>query len=823
MKFKKVVSLLLFVCMLTCVFPSAYAVSSLNQKKTDFGLKFDVNGNFRIMQIADIQDYHNIEEGCLDLLSLAIKEYHPNLIVLTGDNTISTGTTYRFKNTIQQFISTFNGTPFVVTFGNHDSESGPSRADQYNLYVENGALNFDNNFSSIDLNGVGSGCLTILDNKGNNVAWNLILLDSGTYDDNGGYGKPGYNDKKSYNNEEGYQRVVNYVRTVNEDMKSFTADGDYAPTLAFQHIPLHEFYTTGIVVPCNEGDEGAFYSDDKKVDIPGYYRPNTDNPTVTGNYLESACCSATSTLELYKAFAEHENVKGIFYGHDHKNTLMGEGTYKDLDGTEYKLVQGYCKASTFKDYNDGNQGVRIFDLHLDGTYDTRMVTRSDLNVRILGENHYYIDQYENNSVYVSDLRASFNSRERHAVSELTDAGYTVIDKDLNDGSGGDYIYLGYKTTSSKNDAITDIMLVKGGEANKTRTEVINGKNVVYQAVTSKDGTVVDFNKGCGGEYIYCYYTKDTVYRPITSIAIDVKECMAEYNTVMWYDEPALAADLNKGAKGDYIYLHYKRYGKNVDRELEILDDFTKRQNEQIIKDNYAEYYNESSLKALNDALGECSAILNAYNESLYSDKYGPAEFSAARQGVLDALDKLAVDVTLDPNGGKIAPTVVAVVVGTNREGVIYLNELVPENDDKDYVFGGWALSKDASDGIYEGMKITGATTLYALWTYSPSSDTDTENTDTSSDNTDTSKDTSTDTSTDNTDTDVKAMPGDVNCDGKVDMLDVTALQRIIAKLTTHENMGKNSFKNSDCNYDSYVNMQDVTLIQKYIAKLVDKL
>lgn len=65
--------------------------------------------------------------------------------------------------------------------------------------------------------------------------------------------------------------------------------------------------------------------------------------------------------------------------------------------------------------------------------------------------------------------------------------------------------------------------------------------------------------------------------------------------------------------------------------------------------------------------------------------------------------------------------------------------------------------------------------------------------------------------------------GDVNCDGKVSMLDVVSLQKVIAKLTTHEGYGEKSEITSDCNHDGKINLLDVTQIQKFIAKLLPDL
>ena len=67
-----------------------------------------------------------------------------------------------------------------------------------------------------------------------------------------------------------------------------------------------------------------------------------------------------------------------------------------------------------------------------------------------------------------------------------------------------------------------------------------------------------------------------------------------------------------------------------------------------------------------------------------------------------------------------------------------------------------------------------------------------------------------------------AMLGDVNCDGEITMEDVTALQRVLAQLTTFGSLGELSEANADVTQDGKTNMEDVVLIQKYIAKLVEK-
>ncbi len=72
-------------------------------------------------------------------------------------------------------------------------------------------------------------------------------------------------------------------------------------------------------------------------------------------------------------------------------------------------------------------------------------------------------------------------------------------------------------------------------------------------------------------------------------------------------------------------------------------------------------------------------------------------------------------------------------------------------------------------------------------------------------------------------TSTNAKYGDANCDGDINMQDVTTIQKVIAELITPEKAGDNYAINSDVTHDDKTTMEDVVLIQKYLAKLVDSL
>ena len=62
--------------------------------------------------------------------------------------------------------------------------------------------------------------------------------------------------------------------------------------------------------------------------------------------------------------------------------------------------------------------------------------------------------------YIKEIRISTASTADAAKKWLTDNGYTVVNTDLNQKTGKDYVYIGYKTTTNPDEAITDISLMQ---------------------------------------------------------------------------------------------------------------------------------------------------------------------------------------------------------------------------------------------------------------------------------------------------------------------------------------------------------------------------
>ena len=88
--------------------------------------------------------------------------------------------------------------------------------------------------------------------------------------------------------------------------------------------------------------------------------------------------------------------------------------------------------------------------------------------------------------FLSELQMAQASTPEAAKKMLTDAGYKVIDKNLNP-DGKQAVYLGYKTSTNVEDAITDIsvMNMNGGYSITDYNKILEESKAEYKAMTAK--------------------------------------------------------------------------------------------------------------------------------------------------------------------------------------------------------------------------------------------------------------------------------------------------------------------------------------------------
>ncbi len=144
----------------------------------------------------------------------------------------------------------------------------------------------------------------------------------------------------------------------------------------------------------------------------------------------------------------------------------------------------------------------------------------------------------------------------YGKTALPPAGYTKIGVDLNKGAGGSYIYLCYTKDTSKGMPIRNLSVHNSSSGSHTHaTNYFNAPSSYYPTGNGD----ADLNKGAGGNWIFLHYTREgllpdgSYLEPIR----DIKIVLGKYPTV-----PAgykiISSDLNKNAGGEFIWIIYKR-------------------------------------------------------------------------------------------------------------------------------------------------------------------------------------------------------------------------------------------------------------------------
>ncbi len=302
-------------------------------------LKFNSEHKFKIMQIADTQETPDVSPDTLSLINSALDREKPDLVIFTGDQIKGYSRKFRkdpviIEKTIDILIEPVakRNIPFMVTYGNHDAESGVDNRGQYEFYKKYKNFLSGNLRSSSD---VGTADIQIYSSVGDKLVFGLYLIDShGKAKEGGGYAPV---EKKQ----------IEWYVSRREQLKA--ENGDYLPSLVFQHIPVPEFFDVIKEVP--RGTKGAVQA--YGVHKNEYFVLSDETVADGGFMLESPASPDVNTGE-FEAMSEKGDVLGIYVGHDHNNSFVVNFNGVDL---------GYTQGAGFNVYGPGeNRGVRIFEL-----------------------------------------------------------------------------------------------------------------------------------------------------------------------------------------------------------------------------------------------------------------------------------------------------------------------------------------------------------------------------------------------------------------------------------------------------------------------------
>lgn len=327
---KKIISILLVVSMLFSLSVTVFAAGTEENV-----LRFRKNGTFKILVLADVQDVYPIDDAMISFVNEALDYAKPDLVVFDGDN-IVTEDVRAYEQLLHPLVS--RNVPFTFVFGNHDVERENFTAEQqlaeYQKYP--GCLAFD---ADPALHGCANHNLLIYSSKGNDIAFNLWMFDSGTslHDENGEW--LGY-DWVRADQIEWYNKTRDAITEAN--------GGKVVPAIAFQHIIPKEavevlFYESDISMGelTYNFNDGSVYS----------YIPKIE--TFDGYIFEKSCPGNGSDGQ-WDAMKAGGDVLAVVVGHDHVNSFVA-----DINGIDLVQTPG---ATYHSYYNKMLQGARIIEL-----------------------------------------------------------------------------------------------------------------------------------------------------------------------------------------------------------------------------------------------------------------------------------------------------------------------------------------------------------------------------------------------------------------------------------------------------------------------------
>ncbi len=413
---------------------------------------------------------------------------------------------------------------------------------------------------------------------------------------------------------------------------------------------------------------------------------------------------------------------------------------------------------------------------------------------------------------------------------------------------GKTVYCGYRTIN-----LNKAVNIANGEKFSVVISLTKGENVKVSFlcdITDDMSWIKFYNKANAGE---SYFSRDGK----TWVDVSEKQGVNFRIKALAVDVPEDTTDSDTDSDNKIYFNYYGNGGLTADGESMITDgpfkpytsgedgDTITTLNNSFVRDGYSFVTWNTKADGTGTNVAEGKKVVSKSNVSLYAiwEKIEPDSGqdteSDTETGIETDTEDISTDepsfytLSYDLNGasGEITSQ------QSDENGKVTISAVSPIYPG--CIFLGWSKNSEDVLPTYnpgDELELDSDVTLYAIWkTDDLSTDTDTsddviiiDGPEDSDDSDDIlimdDSDTSTDPKPDNTDSDDKdtdLLFGDVNCDNKINMEDVTALQKIMAQLTTYENYGPKSLRQSDVNHDSEVNMMDVVIIQRYLAQLID--
>ena len=363
MKLFKKAAAILFSCTMLAAAAMPFTAAAETKQSTEVSkmeLKFDTNGEFKILLLADTQDTDEPQKEMLEIINNTLDSENPDLVIFLGDNTCSFAgaTKEKTATAIRKIIEPVaeKNVPFAMVYGNHDheglcNEKNKLTEDEAKEFMLSVYQEFPNCLAieGEELTGVGTYNLLIKDSKGKKDIFNLWLMDSNPYYENGyGFVQP---DQQEW-----------YINTSNKLKKA--NGGTPLPSLLFQHIAVPEVYQ---LADSSDSPKSGYVHGNTAMFRDKYWKASSK--VIQGSFQEGPC-PADVQHDQFNTWKQQGDVIGAFFGHDHPNDYLGV-----VDG----IYLGAVPAAGYYSYG-WNHGARTVTLHENDlkNFDTEILRADDI-------------------------------------------------------------------------------------------------------------------------------------------------------------------------------------------------------------------------------------------------------------------------------------------------------------------------------------------------------------------------------------------------------------------------------------------------------------
>ena len=320
-----------------------------SQSSTDTTIRFNSEGKLKILHIADTHlNYDKHFDASIWVIVEACDVEKPDLVVLTGDNTHPNEDPEKTKKLINALMNIFESRsiPVAVTFGNHDSESGPMTREDIMEYYKTFSCTISAD-DSVDFKNCATFNIPVLASDSDKVKFNLWVFDSGDYDED----DPRHYDRVRAEQIEWYNKTCAELKAENS--------GETVRSVVFQHIIVPEIYDV-----LKKVDSKQPYAIEHIYNKEEYYAFNPDS--INYGTLNEKPCPGYYNDGQFDALVENGDVLAMFTGHDHTNAFGVRNQGIDIYTSPMTRYKGLAYTTQY--------GYRVVEIDENdtSTYSTRV-------------------------------------------------------------------------------------------------------------------------------------------------------------------------------------------------------------------------------------------------------------------------------------------------------------------------------------------------------------------------------------------------------------------------------------------------------------------